>query len=373
METMAAHGWRTDRSVAEFLFRQGYRFDFYQAVRVLEFLSPEAVPVGEGSEPEKEAVRFSSNVGLAFPASDVDRVDPSGPAPFLPRMTVNFMGLAGSLGPLPKPYTELVLERVHRKDTALRDFLDIFNHRLISLLYRVRKVHRIGFAPQHPENTPFAHYLYCLFGLGTPGLSERMSIRDRALLLYTGLLAQQPRSVVGLETMLSDYFSVDVAVRQFKGRWYRIEADQITRIGLTGANQRLARTAVLGSRVWTQQGMIAICLGVLISRDFHRFLPTGKGYRSLCGLTRFYLGTELEFDFLLSIEAEQVPESRLSDGQRGRGPRLGWNAWLRTRKMRRDPPPVRISPRLLSPSVYPSHLYRRICPETKENEKRLRS
>ena len=45
-------------------------------------------------------------------------------------MTVNFLGLAGCLGALDIPSTELVMRRTSNGDNALRDFLDIFNHRL---------------------------------------------------------------------------------------------------------------------------------------------------------------------------------------------------------------------------------------------------
>ena len=77
---MATYGWRTDRPVDEWLFAEGYRFDFYQATALLEGLHreqhPDAKPIGEEVEPEKEAVRFKSAVSLAFPATDVAEVTP---------------------------------------------------------------------------------------------------------------------------------------------------------------------------------------------------------------------------------------------------------------------------------------------------------
>jgi len=49
---------------------------------------------------------------------------------------VNFMGIAGIQGPLPLPYTEILMSRMRQKDMAFRDFLDIFNHRLVSVFTR---------------------------------------------------------------------------------------------------------------------------------------------------------------------------------------------------------------------------------------------
>ena len=47
---MAAFGWQREKSVHEWLFTEAYRFDFFQAVRLLELIFPESAPVGEGGK-----------------------------------------------------------------------------------------------------------------------------------------------------------------------------------------------------------------------------------------------------------------------------------------------------------------------------------
>lgn len=329
---MGTQGGGAGRPVAERLFSEGYRFDFYQAVRLLEILRPESDPVGERSDPRGEPVRFRSHAGFDFPASDVVRVTRDGEdAPA--EMTVAFLGVAGGLGPLPRPFTELLLERVARKDTALRDFLDVFNHRLVSLMYRARKKHRLSLATSSPEESGVADYLYSLLGLGTPGLRGRMEVRERALLGYAGLLAQRPRSLVALERVLADYFQVRVKGDPLRGRWLALEEDQLTRIGEWGRNQVLGGGAVLGTRVWEQQGALELRVGPLSLEEFTDFLPTGTAFRPLCELTRFHAGTELDFTVRLLLKAEEVPPARLGGGA---GTRLGWTSWLRTRDFAAD-------------------------------------
>jgi type VI secretion system protein ImpH len=250
-------------------------------------------------------------------------------------VVVDFMGLAGGLGPLPAPYTKLILDRMRNGDTVLRDFLDIFNHRLVSLVYRVRKMHCIGFDCEPPGRDHFAKYLFALLGLGTKGLQGRMRVKDRSLLFYTGLLAQQPRSAVGLESLLSDYFKVEVKVRQFCGRWHRLEEDQWTIIGISGRHQRLGLSFLLGNRIYYPQGKIELCLLSLTLREFLDFLPTGQGFRALCELTRLYIGPEIDFDILLSLKAAEIPGFRLglvTDS------RLGWTSWLKTKEVKVDVP-----------------------------------
>jgi len=341
---MATHGWGTDRPVEKLLFEEGHRFDFYQAVKLLEMLQPEKASVGEGPEPGKEAVHFKSKVAVQFPATELSEITPPGADGKPAEMTVNFLGLAGCLGPLPMPYTELILERVWHKDTALRDFLDIFNHRLISLLYRVRKTHRVGFDFRSPEQSNFASYLFSLIGLGTKGLQGRMRVRDRSLLFYAAFLTQRPRSMIALERLLSDYFKVRVKGVPLCGQWHRLEEDQLTYIGVSGQNQILGHSAVVGTRIWDQQGKYEICVGPLTFREFLDFLPIGDRFTPLCELTRFYVGTELEFDIRLMLKGDEIPESRL--GVTG-GPRLGWTSWLKTRKSKAEYGEVGLSPRLL--------------------------
>ncbi|HLI83228.1 MAG TPA: type VI secretion system baseplate subunit TssG [Bryobacteraceae bacterium] len=332
-----AFGWQREPSLEEWLFAEPFRFDFFQAVRLLEKLAPDAVPPGQASEPEKEAVRFRSRVALDFPASDIQRLAPSPEPGAPPEMTVNFMGLAGAFGPMAMPDTELVLDRIRAKDFAARDFLDIFNHRLLSLVYQVRKRYRLTLTNQSPEETPVARHLYSFFGLGLDSLRGRMRIPDRTLLATAGILAQHPRSAVGLERLLACHFQVPATVRQLTGCWRPLESSEWTLIGkLRGRNQRLGETAVAGTRIWDQQGAFLVSLGPLSQAEFRDFLPNGTAWLPLRELTRFYAGPEFEFGFRLILKAAEVPEMRLGHTF------LGWTSWLKTRPFPHDDSQVRL-------------------------------
>jgi len=335
----------TDSPLERTLFKKGYSFTFFQAVKLLEILYPEQNSVGTHSEPAREPVRFTSKVSLEFPAGDIDEIaapdTPGEPAD----MAVNIMGLAGALGPLPAAYTELILERARKKDTALRDFLDIFNHRLIALLYRVRKISRIGFDFASPQHSNVARYLYSLMGLGTAGLQQRMQVPDRALLFYTAHFARQGRSMAGLESLLADYFGIAIKGRQFRGQWHRIADDQITMLGISGQNQILGDTATIGTRVWDQQGKFELRVGPLSAEELLFFLPDGTAFAPLCELTRFYVGTGLDFEIVLIARKGDIPTADLGGTM---GPRLGWTSWLGTRERETEHDTVRLSPRLLT-------------------------
>lgn len=340
---MAAYGWRKKRSVEDGLFQEGHRFTFLQAVRLLESMLPERTPPGEGIDPRHDLVRFRSKVRLDFPAGDVEEVRPSvagKPA----EMTVNILGLAGVLGPLPPAVSELVIERSFHKDWALRDFLDLFNHRLVSLFYRARKKYRPALDSRAPDSGRVAGVLHSLIGLGTPHLLGRMGIPDRSLLPYAGLLAAPNRSTVGLVRLLEDCFAVPVDVAQFQGRWHSLEDDDVTRIGRSGQNQLLGRGTVLGQRIWDQAAGFELRLGPMPLNQFRSFLPGGSAFRPLLATTRFYVREELGFKVRLTLKKTEVPELRLGGG--AGGARLGWTSWLKTKDFSNDDSQVKLTGRL---------------------------
>jgi type VI secretion system protein ImpH len=338
---MADYGWNRKGALIDWLFDEPWRFEFFQAVRILETISPAKTAPGESPDPDSEFIRFRSRVGLEFPASEIQQLTPptrEGLPPGLPpEMSVNFLGLAGLLGPLTHPDTELILERNWRKDFAFRDFLDIFNHRILAFMVANRKAHRLSLTAQAPHKSAAARYLFSFFGLGLQGLANRLRLEDRALLHYSGLLAQHPRSASGLEILLSDFYGVAIHVRQLVGTWRPLEPAQWTRIGLTGQNQALGRDTVAGTRWWDQQGAIEVTIGPMPLSLFRDLLPAGNGFTPLCELTRFYCGRDTGFTFRYTLAAAEVPEARLGSAK------LGWTSWLRTVPALRDDSQVRIS------------------------------
>lgn len=319
--------WGMGASPQHRLFAEGSRFDFYQAVRLLSLLH------GSSAEP----VRFRSRMSFNFPGSDIEDIAPAESQSSFSEMQVNFIGLAGAHGPLPVTYTEQLLRP---RNSALRDFLDIFNHRLVLLLYRVHEMHHPEVATSSPDHSLAAAHLYCFWGLGREedsALRNRLPVPDRILLYYSGILAHRPHSANGLQQMLADYFQIDVAVEQFIGAWLDLAADQWTRIGARdGQNNALGDGALLGRRVWDEHARVMIRLGPLSLDTFERFLPGGSWYKPLCGVTRFYLGTEVDFSFKLILRADQIPASAAfgarAEASAARPAELGRLSWLESRR-----------------------------------------
>ncbi|MBN9524321.1 type VI secretion system baseplate subunit TssG [bacterium] len=348
--------------VAEQLYAEPHGFDFFQAVRLLRELAGDAA----GSVPADAAVRFAAHQSLSFPPSAVAGLNPAA-AGHPPLMTVAFLGLTGAGGVLPRHYTELLL-RVDRdvkgpEKHALRDWLDVFNHRAAALFYAAWEKYRfpLPFARGEADRAdpdPFTLGLLSLIGLGTGGLRNRLAVRpaepgppadapdpdaparadDLGLLRFAGILAQRHRDAWGLEAVLGGYFDVPVRVEQFQGRWLLLDEPSQTRLGADDGNCTLGTDAVAGDRVWDVQGKFRVRLGPLRYGGFLSFLPDAAAgwtaFALLVKMTRLYAGPEFDFDVQLVLTAEHAPPCVLDD--HAAGPRLGWNCWLLSAPLDRE-------------------------------------
>lgn len=324
-----------DSPIEQILREDACSFEFFQAVTLLQRLGNNRQPVGRFFNPQDEAVRFRVNNGLAFPASQIQKIDWSDDAP--PQMAVNFMGQTGPMGVLPYCYTELILERLRAKDRTLQSFLDIFNHRIISFFYRAWEKYRFPVTCYLGDEDTFSHHLLDLIGLGTSGLQDRQAIPDNALLHYVALLGEQSRAPSALETILRDYFEVPAEVEQFTGAWYRLDRDSLCWMEEDDReSQRLGRGAVVGDEIWDQQSRVRIKVGPLTLSQYCSFLPDGTAFEPLKAILKFFSNDEIDFEVQLVLKREEVP--KCDTGYEGdAAPRLGWVSWLKSVPIERDP------------------------------------
>ena len=370
---MASADGRERDSLSQELYRAPYRFDFLQAVRILEHLlrekergrgareaRPEGLGVGRDLHPLDEVVRFRAHPALSFPAGEISGIrhvpvspdSPAGPRP--PEMIVSFLGLTGPSGVLPRHYTELLLQQIRLRDYALRDFLDLFNHRLISLFYRAWEKYRWPIAYERsllddPQKAPdlATHGLHCLVGFGTAGLRGRLDTDDEVFLYYSGHFAHFPRSALALESLLADHLEMPVEVLQCQGQWLHLDpGDQAVMPSARepdGRNNQLGVNLLVGERIWDVQSRFRLRIGPLGWKHFQSLMPNGQSLRPLCQITRTYVGPGLDFDVQPVLRLEEAPPCRFTSDEEA-GPYLGWNTWM--------PPPETPSSPFLHDAVF---------------------
>lgn len=303
--------------------------DFYQAVFSLQKQLAQGKAqyrkVGHDSLPKNELVRFKAEQHLGFPGQPIKDVSENGTSKDVISvdMLVSFMGLTGSCGALPQHYSELVLERLKLKDTGMKDFYDLFNHRLISLFYRAWEKYRFSVNYQNGQSHNPDSFTFAI---------NKLAGNQKSSLLYAGILNKKIRSVDGLICILSHFTQSKVSVKQFKGQWQTLAANEQTRLAARtlpeGQFARLGVDASIGGRVWDINSGIEIFIKPqpesLLS-NYNKRLEIVKEVKSLVSS---YLGIGIKFKLFLEIKQGIMPIVQLSKS----GIPLGMGAGLVSRK-----------------------------------------
>ncbi len=341
---------RIDPGVAQQLLAEPHRFQFFQAVRVLErVFQRQGLKAGQAVA---QRVRFRNTLSLGFPATDLDPhsetysstgerlegaaletvMDAGGGMVGEVHLVPRFMGLLGTAGALPLHYTEVLQEReTFLRDRAARAFLDIFSNRAVALHYAAWKKHRLALQYELDRRERFMPLILSLVGMGTTGLRERMiddrsRVFDQAVAYYAGAIRQRPVSAAVLQRVLSDYFQVPIQLQQFVGAWYSVPPGQATRLGM--ANATLGATALAGDRVWQRDLRLRLDIGPLRRHEFDAMLPGGDAANALSKWLSLLTGGGLEYEVRLVLHADDVRQAALGEGHVAR---LGWDGYLSTR------------------------------------------
>jgi type VI secretion system protein ImpH len=323
------------RNLRSMLDEEPFRVHFFQAVRMLQRMEQDRKPVGYFIMPQGETIRFSSRTSLAFPPSEIYELRRAENGQM--SMTVEFMGLCAAISVMPATYTEFLIARAREKDHAMEDFLNIFNHRMISFFYRGWEKYRFFIEYEKSGEDRLSGRLLDLLGLGTEGLRGRGGVPDDAYLNYVGLLARHVRSAASLQQILEDYFGVQVHIQQFAGAWRKLDPENQTCFtGFGGASERLGVGVVAGDEVWDHHGRIRISLGPMRFEKYLKFLPGQDAYHELVAWLKFYSNGSYETEVQLVLAREDAPPCELGSGGEKR-PQLGLVSWLKTKPLDRDP------------------------------------
>jgi type VI secretion system protein ImpH len=289
-------------------------YDFYQAIYTIERQlaagKEQQNKVGHDSIPKNELIRFISDQNLGYPGSPISKVEKRSNVKYKTAydLHVSFMGVTGTNGALPQHYTELVLERLKYKDTGMRDFFDLFNHRLLSLYYRAWEKYKFPIAFEKNSNSDIDAF--------SKVLNQLSGTNSSAGKYYAGFLNHSIRSVEGLKQILTDFTGCKVDIEQFQGKWQMLdEADQ-TRLGQRsqpeGQFAQLGVDACIGNKVWDINSDIKIIIKPAADAKIEKFLNNGSINRGMKDLITQYLGRSIHHKLQLELLNDQIPVTRLS-------------------------------------------------------------
>ncbi|MCK5375500.1 MAG: type VI secretion system baseplate subunit TssG [Acidobacteria bacterium] len=307
------------------IFEEGCHLDFFQAVHLLQNWYGDGVRIGELGPPPREKLRLRPDETLRFSPGDIRSLEPPDADSGMARITVNFMGLYGVSAPTPVYLTEMI--GVGGRDAKpLVDFLDLFNHRLLSLFFRAWLKYRFPYRYEAGAKDAFSGFVLAFVGLNEPSTHPLTELPVQRLLKYVGLSALQTRPPVNLQRVLSDYFGgLPIGIREFVHRWVTIPPHQLNRIG--EVNSTIGADLSVGNRVPDREGKIRIEVGPVGYDEYLRLLPGTKRFHDLCALIRVWSFERYDFDIQIEIKREEVPPSQLDVGS---PPQLGRTSWAVT-------------------------------------------
>jgi type VI secretion system protein ImpH len=341
---MQAKKRRFEPGVIERLFAQPQRFEYFQAVRILELWLKRHGVAHEGAV--ANFLRFQNSTSLNFPASQLEALQPEPrelgrDARSLSeallrselkaiRITPAFMGLLGMTGALPAHYTERIAAvAMFDKDDGPRAFLDTFSSRSLALFYEAWRKYRLELKYQLGGKDLFLPLLLALAGAGHSSLQHRLDdggqgLLDESLGYFCGALLHRPTSAGAIARVMSEYFGQAVVVEQFVGSWYDLPLAQQSTLG--GGNAVLGAGAVMGARAWQRDLRMRLTIGPLERAQFEGFLPGGKAAQVLAKMLTMFTGLTLEYEVQLVLRAADVEGVKLDAGRSGG--RLGWDSFL---------------------------------------------
>ncbi|MFY0989258.1 type VI secretion system baseplate subunit TssG [Halomonas sp. C05BenzN] len=296
------------------------RYDFYQLVELLHRHHDDDLEGGGGSVPER--VRYRASASLGFPGSDVVALAPGAAGGY--EMEVSFLGLQGAQSPLPGYYLESLAHDAAHHEGAAGDFLDFFNHRLLTLVHRAWRKYRHHVRYQDGASDGFSAAIFALVGLADADLRGETPINWSKMLAYTGLLAGRSRSPEVVCGIVGHCFDLDdVHLEEWVHRWVDIPEDQRSRSGRSAMT--LGEDMIAGERVADIGGKFALCLRGLSLERFRDFLPDGGEHAPLRTLVDFVLREPLAYDLELELLPSAVRPMRL--GEAG-SCQLGWTTFV---------------------------------------------
>lgn len=262
------------------LLEHAPRFEFFEAARLLQLLASRPATLGGDLK-----LRFRTAATKNFPAGEIhslELVDKQ------IEVLTNIIGLHGPTGVLPHQDKDLVAGGA--ANLLLRDFLDVFNSRIISLFYEAWKTNRqdvsLEMFQRHVSKREDACTLM-LLSLCGEGLKETRHQRlfsDDVFASSAGQLSRNVRTANGIGRCLAKQFRVAVEIREFVAERLFLPRQIQTRLGAAIGTPGwgdagsphynvLGRTAIVGEAVPAHRQRFEIKLGPLSREQFEGLCP----------------------------------------------------------------------------------------------------
>jgi len=293
---------------------------FYDALRLIEQLSPEAPPIGSARAPARDVVRLRPSTALVFGASDIESIERrERDRRWL--VTAHFLGLYGASSPLPGAYAEHIMHTQHEDSgKRVREFLDIVHDRILGLTYRAGRRY---FVVAGMRGDQVLSNLLALAG-AAPDQEGTALVKSPAL---SRLFAGRARSTRGLVALLEQRLHRKVDVTELERRRFAVDAEHRSRLprkrSAQGAANVLGSSFLLGRHVFDRSG-VTVRVTAESTADLAGFGPGGEHRAQVESAVAAFVRTPVSP--ALTVE---LPRAVAAPWVMGRGS-LGRDTWIGT-------------------------------------------
>lgn len=302
--------------------------NFYRLCQLLEQSQPDTPVMGSTWQVRQEPVRFRPHPGMGFPASEIKAYEPA-EQPHLPAtVRITFMGLYGVTSPLPTHYVnDIAQQREGHEVTA--DFLDIFNHRLITQYYRIWRKYSYPATFEAGGKDKTSQYLLGLIGLGGDGCMASATAPLSRFLALLPVMLLPGRTAEGMASL------VNLLAPGTQAKIWHHDKKRVRLSSPLALSTRhpvtLVNRPVMGNYATDVNSQVLMQLSTSGFDEVQGWLPDGELYADLMALLHVYLGSRLDVRLQLCVNSNLLPQAVMSCKPTPGAGQLGRTAVMRFR------------------------------------------
>lgn len=275
--------------------------------------------IGNEENLYEHPLRFGQDATLSFQEKQVHRVSQM---PEKTKVQIRGFGMLGSNGVLPIHITEASYEKkLHEKNTAFNDFLDIFHHRLISLFYKAWLMSEPVIMLDNGNNKAFSNQIASFVGSAIDQHDKDYEKLAYDQFYYSSLLLNQHMPLDNLQEILNCYFKIPIKIKQNVGQW--INSPEHSTIISHHSEHKLGQGLLIGTRYYDITQTFRVVIGPIDIPTYLRFLKNGDLAQQLHTWIHRYIKYNYIFDVELIVDKNKVSPMVVNGLSR-----LGQTSWI---------------------------------------------
>jgi type VI secretion system protein ImpH len=297
-------------NIIENLLENPYDYSLFAAISLIQRYYHNYEAIGGLGDPSREVIRLKNSCSLMFPAGEIKSIEQSESESRIQLMIETpSLGLYGVFSPLPLRYTEELISSQEEDQEVcrqLRDFLDIYNHRLLSLAYRVDQYRMLNNNWAQLNDSPMNLIISALSGMPSLFQTGNNEVSDWQVESIKYLVFGT-RSASNLRAWLKMHFGhIPISIEEFSPYWVNIPDEEKAFLGVHGCQlaseyNSMLEGITIGDWIKDNETKFRVTVGPLDWETFKSFLPNEENFRKMKSLVSIFSPDWLFYDVIIKL------------------------------------------------------------------------